>query len=193
MNVKQISKVFFATTQLNSTQSWVILIFLCKNQTTTKTVSHFISAPTQPNSTKFSMQPYFNPTRRFMPKKLGQPPPPQKKKKKKKIRGNGTSPPDLAPSLMCKNAPNAFCHIFVKCSVTVIQIFLFREYPRSGSKAMRVERKKKVSDSNGQYTVHLCLNQKHGGRGGHVYSFTPSICGCTQYYINVKICYFQTY
>ena len=42
-----------------------------QNQTTTtnhkpqtKTVSHFISAPTQPNSTKFSMQPYINPTRR---------------------------------------------------------------------------------------------------------------------------------
>ena len=35
-----------------------------------QTNPHFFSAPTQPNSTKFSMQPYFNPTRRFMPKKI---------------------------------------------------------------------------------------------------------------------------
>ena len=41
-----------------------------------QTVRHFYSAPTQPNSTKFSMQPYFNPTRRFMSKKWS---PPQKK------------------------------------------------------------------------------------------------------------------
>ena len=45
--------------------------------TTTQTVRHFLSAPTQPNSTKFSIQPYFNPTRRFMQKKLGHPPPKQ--------------------------------------------------------------------------------------------------------------------
>ena len=75
-----------ATTQLNSTQSWVSLIFLWKPQTTNhkpqnQTVSHFISAPTQPNSTKFSMQPYFNPTRRFMPKKIGSAPLPPKKSK----------------------------------------------------------------------------------------------------------------
>ena len=55
----------FATTQLNSTQSRVSLIFLWKTTNHNQTVSHFISAPTQPNSTKFSMQPYFNPTRRF--------------------------------------------------------------------------------------------------------------------------------
>ena len=57
----------------NSTQSWVGLIFLCKPQnhkaTPHQTVCHFFSAPTQPNSTKFSMQPYFNLTRRFMQKK----------------------------------------------------------------------------------------------------------------------------
>ena len=43
------------------------------NQTTpqTKTDPHFFSAPSQPNSTKFSMQPYFIPTRRFMQKKIG--------------------------------------------------------------------------------------------------------------------------
>ena len=40
-----------------------------------QTVSNFFSAPTQPNSTKFSMQHYFNPTRRFM-QKMGQPTPP---------------------------------------------------------------------------------------------------------------------
>ena len=57
----------FATTQLNSTQSWVGLIFLRNH--TTKTDPHFFSAPTRPNSTKFSMQPYFNSTRRFMQKK----------------------------------------------------------------------------------------------------------------------------
>ena len=73
MNTNNIN---IATTQLNSTQSWVGLIFLWEPQPQTtkpqnhKTVSHFISAPTQPNSTKFSMQPYFNPTRRFMPKKM---------------------------------------------------------------------------------------------------------------------------
>ena len=39
-------------------------------QSQPQTVSHFISAPTQPNSTKFSIQPYFNQTRRFMPKNL---------------------------------------------------------------------------------------------------------------------------
>merc|ERR1712128_251772 len=39
------------------------------HKTTNQTVSHFFSAPTQPNSTKFSMQPYFNPTRRIMKKK----------------------------------------------------------------------------------------------------------------------------
>ena len=71
----------FATTQLNSTQSWVGLIFLCR--TTTTTVRHFFSAPTQPNSTKFRMQPCFNPTRRFMPKKWSMPPPPPKKKNEK--------------------------------------------------------------------------------------------------------------
>ena len=49
--------------QPNSTQPRVGLALF--SQTTTKTVSHFISAPTKPNSTKFSMQPYFNPTRRF--------------------------------------------------------------------------------------------------------------------------------
>ena len=55
-----------ATTQLNSTQSWVSLIFLCKPQTTNQnqTVSLFISAPTQPNSTKFSMQPYVSATQK---------------------------------------------------------------------------------------------------------------------------------
>ena len=36
-----------------------------------RTVRHFFSAPRQPNSTKFSMLPYFNPTRRFMQKKIG--------------------------------------------------------------------------------------------------------------------------
>ena len=34
-----------------------------------QTVSYFFSAPTQPNSTKFSMQSYFKPTRRFMGEK----------------------------------------------------------------------------------------------------------------------------
>ena len=37
-------------------------------KTTNQTVHHFFSAPTQPNSTKFSTQPYFNSTRRFMQK-----------------------------------------------------------------------------------------------------------------------------
>ena len=59
--------------QPNSTQSWVALVFL-RNHTTTEpqnqTIHHFFSAPTQPNSTKFSMQPYFNPIRRFMQKKI---------------------------------------------------------------------------------------------------------------------------
>ena len=77
-NIYLLEDMFFATTQLNSTQSWVGLIFLRNHNH--KTVSHFISAPTQSNSTKFSMQPYFNPTRRFMPKKLVQPPPRKKSK-----------------------------------------------------------------------------------------------------------------
>ena len=81
-------EVIIATTQLNSTHSWVGLIFLRKprnhNHKTTKpqpqteTVHKFFSAPTQPNLTKFSIQLYFNPTRRFLQKKLGQPPSPQK-------------------------------------------------------------------------------------------------------------------
>ena len=49
--------------ELNSTQSWIGLIFLCKNH---KPVPHFFSAPTQTNSTKFNIQPYFNQTGRFM-------------------------------------------------------------------------------------------------------------------------------
>ena len=55
--------------QPNSTQPRVGLALFSYAKTTTtttttnQTVSHFISAPTQPNSTKFSMQPYFNPTR----------------------------------------------------------------------------------------------------------------------------------
>ena len=39
-----------------------------QTKTTNRTVRHFFSAPRQPNSTKFSMQPYFNPTRRFIKK-----------------------------------------------------------------------------------------------------------------------------
>ena len=68
---KKLVKTFLivATTQLNSTQSWVGLIFLRNHTTNRKTVRYFISAPTQPNPTKFSMQPYFNPTRRFMGEK----------------------------------------------------------------------------------------------------------------------------
>ena len=63
-------------TQLNSTQSWVSLIFL-RNHTTNhepqnQRVSHFIS-------TKLSMHPYFNPTRRFLGEKFRSPDPPSKK------------------------------------------------------------------------------------------------------------------
>ena len=58
-----------------------------------QTDTHFFSAPRQPNSTKFSMQPYFNPTKWFMqttpapprPPKHHPDPPPKKKIKNKKI------------------------------------------------------------------------------------------------------------
>ena len=61
----------------NSTR--VGLIFLRnhkpnQNYKPNQTVRHFFSAPTQPNSTKFSMQPYYNQTRRFMQNKIGSPP-----------------------------------------------------------------------------------------------------------------------
>ena len=65
-------------TQLNSTQSWVSLIFLRNHITNhepqNQRVSHFIS-------TKLSMHPYFNPTRRFLGEKFRTPdlPPFQKK------------------------------------------------------------------------------------------------------------------
>ena len=57
------------------------------HKTTTETVRHCFSAPTQPNSTKFRMQPCFNPTRRFMPKNghpYTAPPSPKKIKKSNK-------------------------------------------------------------------------------------------------------------
>ena len=44
------------------------------HKTTTKTVSHFISAPTQPNSTKFSIQPYYKIKNEIYSTKFSMPP-----------------------------------------------------------------------------------------------------------------------
>ena len=62
----------FCHNQLNS--SWLSLIFV-RNHNHTTPKNHkpsviFFSATTQPNSTKFNMQSFFNPTRRFMPQKI---------------------------------------------------------------------------------------------------------------------------
>ena len=75
--IKCLTNICWILPQTKSTQPRVI--FLCKTKPQlNRTVRHFFSAPTQLNSTKFSMQPYFNPTRRFMPKKIGSAPPPKK-------------------------------------------------------------------------------------------------------------------
>ena len=63
----KLSKSIVATTQLNPKLGRPYFPKI-NHKTKTTTVRHFFSAPTQPNSTKFSMQPYFNPTRKFMQK-----------------------------------------------------------------------------------------------------------------------------
>ena len=84
-----------------------------------KTDPHFFSAPTQPNSTKFSMQHYFNPTRRLMQKNQVNPPPPFQIYKKKIFN---QARPNSVCNLISEDSLKKMGHLFDKTSTLFLQV-----------------------------------------------------------------------